>query len=91
MEPTDQTAAGQRALQVLRAWNAGDEDNLPIALREAERICERDGDADKLLAGLITVAGFMLVNLEQRGQPAAATLAMVEAFLKASGEGGASG
>lgn len=83
MEPVDHPAAGQRALSVLRAWNAGPEDNLPIALHEAERIVAEDGGPDQLLAGLITVAGFLLVNLEHHGQPADATLRTVAAFLQA--------
>ncbi|MFA9446077.1 hypothetical protein [Egicoccus sp. AB-alg6-2] len=82
MEPFDEKDMGQRALKVLRAWNAGNEDNLPIAMHEAKQIIEEDGDADRLVADLITVAGFLLVNLEQRGQPPAVTMALTEAFLE---------
>lgn len=91
LEPTlnasDDLAAGERALKVLRAWQAGPVDNLPIALREAELILAEDGGHDQLLPGLITVAGFLLVNLEQHGQPAEATLQLVEAFLRAQSSG----
>lgn len=87
MDPVDDRAAAGRALQVLRAWAGGSDDNLPLALREAELVIEEDGGPDQLLAGLITVAGFLLVNLEQRGQPAGTTLEFLEAFVR-SGETG---
>lgn len=87
MTSSDDLAAGKRALQVLRAWQAGPVDNLPIALREAELILAEDGNPDQLISGLITVAGFLLVNLEQHGQPPEATLQLVEAFLRAQSGG----
>jgi hypothetical protein len=90
LEPTDdQAAATRKALTVLRAWDGGAVDNLPVALHEAGLIVDEDGGPDDLLAGLITVAGFLLVNLEQRGQPPSATLQLVEAFARSQDQGGA--
>lgn len=80
--------AAKKALAVLRAWDGGAEDNLPVALREAELIIDEDGGGDDLLAGLITVSGFLLVNLEQRGQPAATSLAILDAFVRSIEGGG---
>lgn len=89
MEPTDDQAATiERALAVLRAWEGGAEDNLPVALQEAQLIIDDDGGPDALLAGLINAAGFLLVNLEQRGQPTATTLGLLEAFKDSQRRGG---
>jgi hypothetical protein len=82
MDPKDDVAANQRALAVLRAWVGGSDDNLPMALHEAQLILDEDGGPDRLLAGLITAAGFFLVNLEQHGQPPESTLAMLERFVR---------
>lgn len=81
MDPLDDHAGTiDRALQVLRAWEGGSTDNLPLAHHEAQLIVERDGGHEQLLVGLINAAGFLMVNLEQRGQPAAATLELLDAF-----------
>lgn len=88
MEPIhDHAATIGRALAVLRAWEGGAEDNLPLALQEAQFIIEEDGSPDQLLAGLINAAGFLLVNLEQRGQPSQATLELLEAFMRSQQPG----
>jgi hypothetical protein len=84
MEPTDPGAAMMRALTVLREWDHSD---MSLARHEAESIIERDGGYEQLLQGLVEVAGFLLVNLEQRGQPASGTLKLVEAFARSRGEG----
>jgi hypothetical protein len=84
MEPSDRPAAMLRALTVLREWDHSD---MSLARHEAESIIERDGDHEQLLTGLIDTAGFLLVNLEQRGQPASTTLKLVEAFARSQGEG----
>ena len=85
-----QAAGIERGLRVLRAWAGGQRDNLPLAMQEAKLIIEQDGDADTLLEGLISVAGFLLVNLEEHGQRDADSLALLEAFRQAL-EGGTQG
>lgn len=84
MEPSDRTAAMMRALTVLREWDHSD---MSLARHEAESIIERDGGHEQLLTGLIEVAGFLLVNLEQRGQPPSTTLKLVEAFTRSQDDG----
>lgn len=81
--PADQAVAIRRALAVMRAWDGGVQDNLPLALHEADRIIATDGDPSRLLEGLIQLSGFLLVNLEQGGQPSVSTFAMLEAFVQA--------
>lgn len=85
MDADDDRRNAEKALTVLRAWAGGQDDNLPVALHEAELIIEQDGGPQDLLAGMITLAGFLLVNLEQRGQSAETTLALLEAFVQAQG------
>lgn len=75
-----QAAAISRGVRVLRAWAGGQQDNLPLAMQEAQLIVEQDGGADHLLEGLISVAGFLLVNLEEHGQNDADSLALLDAF-----------
>lgn len=85
MATTDEAAAIDRAVRVLRTWAAGEQDNLPVAMQEAQLIMAEDGTADPLVSGLISVAGFLLVSLEQQGQPDRATFAMLEAFQRSVG------
>ena len=80
MPTTDEAASIDRAIRVLRTWAAGQQDNLPVAMQEAQLIAKEDGSPEPLLGGLISVAGFLLVALEQHGQSDHVTFAMLEAF-----------
>ncbi|MEX2550931.1 MAG: hypothetical protein WD638_11955 [Nitriliruptoraceae bacterium] len=64
-------------LRVPRAWAGAQRDNLPVAM-QAKIIVEQDGAPDALLEGSLSMTGFVLVNVEDRGRRGADRLVLLD-------------